>query len=72
MSGSWFVLFGLVLLAGQCGAATNSNIDWSIENKNTYCDLISRRRIHKQQRLEIYCQVKVLEVDEQVWHKLDF
>lgn len=58
--------FGLLLLIGQAGNAAPENIDWSTQNKMSYCDLISRRRIFKQQRLEIYCQVKVLEVDEQV------
>ena len=61
MTRSWLALFGLVVLA-----AAADDIDWSTQNKISYCDLISRRRIYKQQRLEIYCQVKVLEIDEQV------
>ena len=64
--GPWKVWLGLVLLAHQASSSATDNIDWSTENKNTYCDLISRRRIYRQQRLEIYCQVKVLEVDQQV------
>ena len=55
---------GLALLAGLVGGGRD--IDWSAENKESYCGLVSRRRIYRQQRLEIYCQLKVQELDSQV------
>ena len=62
MNGLLAAWLGLSLLA----FAANS-IDWSSENKMSYCALISHRRIYRQQRLEDFCQLKVLEVDGQVF-----
>lgn len=65
--GFWIAWAGLVLMSGHLLSAANTdNIDWSTENKQSYCDLVTRRRFFKQLRLEIYCQQKVTEVDEQV------
>lgn len=69
MAGLWMVWLGIVMLTGQaCSAATTTtdSIDWSTQNKVSYCDYISRRRIYKQLGLDIYCQLKVVEVNEQV------
>ena len=65
--GFWIAWAGLVLMSGHLLSAANTdNIDWSTENKQSYCELVTRRRFFKQLRLEIYCQQKVTEVDEQV------
>ena len=56
--------FGLAVLAVTVGGG--AEVDWSTENKESYCDMISRRRIYRQQRLDDDCQLKVQEVDGQV------
>ena len=44
-----------------------TDVDWTTENRKTYCSMIANRRIYKQQRLDWYCQIKVRKVDGQVW-----
>ena len=61
----------LVLLASVAGIALKE-VDWTAQNRKTYCNMISHRRIYKQQRLEWYCQLKVRKVDDQVQFKLVF
>ena len=53
---------GLILLA-----LVASEVDWTTENRKTFCNMISKRRIYKQQRLEWYCQLKVRKVNEEVY-----
>ena len=55
-------LIGLVLLA----LVAIAEVDWTAENRKSYCNMISNRRIFKQQRLDWYCQIKVRKVDDQV------
>ena len=43
-----------------------TDVDWTTENRKTYCSMIANRRIYRQQRLEWYCQIKIRKVDEQV------
>jgi hypothetical protein len=41
-------------------------VDFEFENKLTYCQLISHTRIYKNERLTIYCALKVVVSDGKV------
>ena len=56
----WLVLPALVAILA------NTEVDWTTENRKTFCITIANHRIYRQQRLEWYCQIKVRKVDEQV------
>ena len=55
----WLILLALVA----------SEVDWTAENRKTFCNLISNRRIYKEQRLEWYCQLKVRKVNDEVYQR---
>ena len=65
MSGQLKVCMWLVLPA-LVAILANTEVDWTTENRKTFCITIANRRIYRQQRLEWYCQIKVRKVDEQV------
>ena len=56
---------GLMWLASMA-CLVMAEVDWTSENRKTYCGMIANRRIYKQQRLDWYCQLKVQKVDGQV------
>lgn len=62
----WCLVAHLGLIWVAWAVVGVSDIDWDSENKNSYCDLISKRRIYRQQRLEDYCLLKVREDQDQV------
>ena len=56
----------LIWLACLVSTGATSDLDWSTENKLSYCELISKRRIYRQQRLDDFCLLKVQDVESQV------
>ena len=53
---------GLSLLA----FAANS-IDWSSENKMSYCAMLIKRRVYREENLDVFCLLKVQQWDNQAW-----
>jgi hypothetical protein len=53
----------LACLAASFASAT---IDWDFEHELTYCELISKRPIYRQERLEHFCALKVRKLGNEV------
>ena len=63
------VAFLLVAMMASSSSSLFGNMEprfWEHELKKTYCQLIQRQRIYKQEQLDIYCAGKVAFFDDQV------
>ena len=60
----WRVLVGL-LLASFVGS-TLPDVDMDNEHKLSYCSMLSNKRIYKQEKLDLFCSLKVQQWDGQV------
>jgi len=54
------------LLAVIVGVGSSAAIDFELESKLTYCQIISKSKIHKEERLNFFCTLKVKLVNREV------
>ena len=65
---TWSAFLGLLLAATM--VFTSTALDLVDEHKISYCDMLIKRRVYRDEKLDVFCLLKVQEWDNQVKIKI--
>jgi hypothetical protein len=56
----------LGLLLSGVGSVASKEVNWSHEQKKTFCSMLANRRVYREENLAVFCTVKVQQWKNQV------